>query len=62
MTGMNENTMQDGSVFRLSAGDFLYVRPGALHHSNPLSNTTPIVFNLIMAGADTETGPFKFKT
>src|SRR3954463_1709119 len=57
MTGMNENTLQDGSVVRLAAGDFFYVRPGALHHSNPLSNTTPTVFNLFTPGSDTDIGP-----
>ncbi len=60
MTGNNENTMQDGSVARLTAGDFFYVRPGALHHSNPLSATLPTVFNLYTPGTDTDIGPYKF--
>src|SRR5262252_3790024 len=34
MAGHAEITMQDGVPFRLVAGEFLYVRPGALHHSD----------------------------
>ena len=62
MTGHNENTMQDGSVVRLAPGDFFYIRPGSLHHSNPLSSTTPTVFNLYTPGTDTDVGPYKFVT
>src|SRR5438067_6131558 len=41
MSGHAEITLQDGGAWRLSAGEFLYVRPGALHHSNNPS-TVPI--------------------
>jgi hypothetical protein len=62
MTGYNENTLQDGSVMRLAPGDFVYIRPAALHHSNPLSAVMPIVFNLYLPGTDEDIGPFVFKT
>lgn len=61
MAGNNENTMQDGSVFRLAAGDFLYVRPGALHHSTQLSQVPPVVFNLLLPGTDEDIGPLVIK-
>ena len=61
MSGNTENTMQDGSVFREAAGDFLYVRPGALHNSNQLSVVPGVVFNLLLPGTDEDTGPLVLK-
>ena len=50
MSGHNEVTMQDGTSLRVSAGEFHYVRPGALHHSNLLSNVPLTMFNLLLPG------------
>jgi hypothetical protein len=62
MTGYNENTLQDGSVIRMTGGDFVFIRPAALHHSNPLSVAMPVVFNLYLPGTDEDSGPFVFKS
>jgi hypothetical protein len=61
MWGSTENTMQDGSVFRNTAGDFLYVRPGCLHNSNQLGVVPGVVFNLLLPGTEDDTGPLVLK-
>ncbi len=55
MAGHNEVTMQDGTSLRLCAGEFHYVRPGALHHSNILSKTPVVMFNLLLPGGLNDT-------
>lgn len=62
MAGQNEVTMQDGSVFRMGIGDFLYVRPGTLHHSNFPGQVPGIIFNLYTPGTDTDTQPLAIKS
>ena len=61
MTGYLENTLQDGSTWRFSPGDLLFVRPGALHHSNIFSSVPATVFNLYLPGSATDTGPLDIK-
>ena len=61
MSGSSENTMQDGSVFRNSGGDFLYIRPGALHNSNQLGVVPGVVFNLLLPGTADDIGPLVLK-
>ncbi len=61
MVGATENTMQDGAVFRQTAGDFVYVRPGSLHHSNQVGYTPGVVMNLFMPGTDLDTQPLVIK-
>ena len=61
MSGHAEITMQDGGAWRLSAGEFLYVRPGALHHSNNASTVPVTIFNLYMPGTAKDTKPYPFK-
>ena len=62
MAGHTEVTMQDGTAFRLAPGEFLYVRPGALHHSNFASLVPGIIFNLYMAGSAMDTQPLAIKS
>ncbi len=59
MAGHNEITMQDGTPFRMCPGEFLYVRPGALHHSDFPSLVLPIIFNLYMPGTAQDTQQLK---
>ena len=61
MAGFNEITMQDGISIRLCAGEFHFVRPGALHHSNFLSPVPGIILNLLLPGGpdNIEDPPFK---
>ena len=61
MSGHPEITMQDGGAWRLAAGEFLYVRPGALHHSNNPSTVPITIFNLYMPGTAKDTKPYPFK-
>src|SRR5690606_33823743 len=61
MVGGTENTMQDGAVFRQIAGDFVYVRPGSLHHSNQVGYTPGLNLNLLMPGTVDDTGPLVVK-
>ncbi len=61
MSGHAEITMQDGAPWRLGAGEFLYVRPGALHHSNNPSLVPVTIFNLYMPGTAADTQPYPFK-
>ena len=61
MSGHAEITQQDGSTWRLSAGDFLYVAPGALHHSNNPSTVPVTIFNLYIPGTAADTQPYAFK-
>jgi uncharacterized cupin superfamily protein len=61
MVGTTENTMQDGAVLRQTAGDFVYVRPGALHHSNQVGYVPGVVLNLFMPGTDETTQPLALK-
>ena len=56
MVGSTENTMQDGAAFRQIAGDFVYVRPGSLHHSSRFGFTPGMVLNLFMPGTVEDTG------
>jgi hypothetical protein len=60
-SGHLENTLQDGSVWRFSSGDLIFVRPGALHHSNIMSTVPATVFNLYLPGKGTDTGPLDIK-
>ena len=59
MAGHAEITMQDGTPFRLVAGEFLYVRPGALHHSDFPSLVQPLMFNLYLPGTAQDTQALK---
>ncbi len=61
MSGHIDGHMQDGSVARLNAGDFQYVRPGALHNSTIVSKTTVTMFNLLLPGKPSDTGEYVFK-
>jgi uncharacterized RmlC-like cupin family protein len=61
LSGSTEVTMQDGSVFRSAAGDFLYVRPGCLHNSNQLSETSGVVMNMYTPGGVDDIGPLIVK-
>lgn len=61
MSGNAEITMQEGMPWRLTAGDFLYVRPGALHHSNNASLVPVTIFNLYMPGTPASTEPLAIK-
>lgn len=61
MSGHVEITMQDGGAWRLAAGDFLYVGPGALHHSNMPSSVPVTVFNLGLPGTPADTQDYKFR-
>lgn len=61
MSGHTEITMQDGGAWRLAAGDFLYVGPGALHHSNFPSNVMVSIFNLGLPGTPADTKDYVFK-
>ena len=60
-TGNLENTLQDGFTWRFAPGDLLYVRPGALHHSNIMSSVPATVFNLYLPGTELDTGPLDIK-
>ncbi len=62
MSGQNEVTMQDGSVFRMGIGDFLYVRPGTLHHSNFPGLVPGTIFNLYTGGTAADIGPLVIKS
>ncbi len=57
MAGYAECTMQDGSAWRMSPGDFLYTRPGALHHADNTGNVRVIIMNVELPGTDTDTQP-----
>ena len=61
MVGTTENTLQDGSVFRQSAGDFVYTRPGSLHHSNQVGYVPGVVMNVFMPGTNVDTQPLVIK-
>jgi mannose-6-phosphate isomerase-like protein (cupin superfamily) len=61
MSGHIESTMQDGSIMRLNTGEFQFVRPGALHNSTLVSNTTLTMFNLLLPGTAADTQEYKFK-
>ncbi len=61
MSGNAEITMQDGGAWRLVPGEFLYVRPGALHHSNNASVVTTTIFNLGLPGTPADTKEYQFK-
>jgi oxalate decarboxylase/phosphoglucose isomerase-like protein (cupin superfamily) len=61
MSGHAEITMQDGGAWRLAAGDFLYVAPGALHHSNNPSTVPVTIFNLYLPGTAADTKDYVFK-
>ena len=61
MSGHAEITMQDGGPWRLGAGEFLYVRPGALHHSNNPSQVPVTIFNLYTGGTPADTHPLAIK-
>jgi hypothetical protein len=61
MAGHNEITMQDGISLRLCPGEFHYVRPAALHHSNILSDVPVIIFNLLLPGTNADIGDPPFK-
>jgi uncharacterized cupin superfamily protein len=61
MSGHAEITMQDGGAWRLSAGEFLYVAPGALHHSNNSSTVPVTIFNLGLPGTPADTKDYNFK-
>jgi hypothetical protein len=60
-TGYLENTLQDGFTWRFAPGDLMFVRPGALHHSNIMSPVPATVFNLYLPGSATDTGPLDIK-
>ena len=62
MAGQNEITMQDGSAFRMEVGDFLYVRPGTLHHSNFPAPIVGVIFNLYTPGTAADTQPLEIKS
>ena len=62
MAGQNEVTMQDGTVFRMGIGDFLYVTPGALHHSNFPGLVPGIIFNLYTPGTAEDTQQLAIKS
>ena len=55
MAGHTESTLQDGGVLRRGAGEFNYITPGALHHSNFRSDVAAVYFNLYVPGSDTDT-------
>ncbi len=61
MANYSETTMQDGAVWRMGAGDFLYVTPGALHHSNNNGHGPVIIFNLYLPGTAVDNKPLEFK-
>ena len=61
MVGGTENTMQDGSVFRQTAGEFVYVRPGSLHHSNQVGFVPGVVMNVVLPGTEDDTHPLVVK-
>jgi mannose-6-phosphate isomerase-like protein (cupin superfamily) len=61
MSGHGEITMQDGGPWRLAAGEFLYVAPGAVHHSNNPSTVPVTIFNLLLPGTPNDTKPYVFK-
>ena len=61
MSGHAEITMQDGGPWRLGAGEFLYVRPGALHHSNNPSQVPVTIFNLYLGGTPADTKALALK-
>jgi mannose-6-phosphate isomerase-like protein (cupin superfamily) len=62
MYGHGEVTMQDGMAFRVAPGDFVYVRPGALHHSDFPSLTESVMFNLYLPGTADDTQELAIKT
>ena len=61
MAGSTENTLQDGSVFRQSAGDFVFCRPGSLHHSNQVGFVPGLVINMYTPGTEATTAPMVVK-
>ncbi len=61
MVGTTENTMQDGAVFRQSAGEFFYCRPASLHNSNQNGVTPGVVMNVMLPGTEDSTGPLVVK-
>ena len=61
MSGHMDNVMQNGATWRFCTGDLLYVRPGALHHSNLRSTVPPTVFNLYLPGKDNDIAPLDIK-
>jgi mannose-6-phosphate isomerase-like protein (cupin superfamily) len=61
MSGHAEITQQDGSTWRMATGDFLWVGPGALHHSNNPSNVEVTIFNIYLPGTAADTQDPKFK-
>ena len=61
MSGHAEITLQDGSAWRLCAGEFHYVAPGSLHHSNNPSLVPVTIFNLSLTGTPKDTQPYRFK-
>ncbi len=61
MSGHMDNIMQNGATWRFCTGDLLYVRPGALHHSNLRSTVPPTVFNLYLPGEATDIGLLDIK-
>ena len=60
MAGNNLIQNESGGGWRLSAGEFLLVTPGALHHSTNPSLVPLLMFNLLLPGnADTRNFAFK---
>ena len=61
MAGYAECTQQDGGAWRMSPGDFVYVRPGALHHANNTGNVRVIIMNVELPGTEFDTQPLEIK-
>lgn len=61
MSGHIDGHAQDGSIMRMNAGDFEFVRAGSLHNATIVSNVTLTMFNLLLPGTPADTGEYKFK-
>jgi mannose-6-phosphate isomerase-like protein (cupin superfamily) len=61
LAGYAECTAQDGSAWRMSPGDFISVRPGALHHADNTGNVRVIIMNVELPGTDSDTQPLAIK-
>jgi mannose-6-phosphate isomerase-like protein (cupin superfamily) len=57
MGGYAECTLQDGGCIRMTSGDVIYIRPGALHHSNNTGPVPVIILNLLLPGTRADTQP-----
>ncbi len=60
MAGNNLIQNQAGGGWRLSAGEFLFVAPGALHHSTNPSLVPLVMFNILLPG-DANVRDYKFR-